>query len=186
MMRTAMLKGSTMGALLALAVAAAGCGSDEKAGSDSDGEAPAGDDTVTMVMTDNDFEPDRVEARVGEEITFRFVNDGNLVHEALIGPEEMQEEHAADMAGGGDHDPGHDEAGEPDDPDGHMDGESGHDMEGDSGDHMDGSGGTAVVTVQPGDSAELSYVFDEPGTVLIGCHQPGHYEAGMVATVEVS
>ena len=42
------------------------------------------------------------------------------------------------------------------------------------------------VTVDPGEVGELSYTFDEPGTFLIGCHQPGHYDAGMIVTVDVT
>jgi uncharacterized cupredoxin-like copper-binding protein len=41
------------------------------------------------------------------------------------------------------------------------------------------------VQVQPGGDAELSYHFDRPGTLVIGCHEPGHYAAGMRATIEV-
>lgn len=42
-----------------------------------------------------------------------------------------------------------------------------------------------AVTVKPGDTASLTYTFDQPGSVLIGCHQPGHYQAGMKLTVAV-
>lgn len=44
----------------------------------------------------------------------------------------------------------------------------------------------AAVVVQPGDSGELSYTFDEPGTYEVGCHQPGHYAAGMKIDVTVT
>lgn len=40
--------------------------------------------------------------------------------------------------------------------------------------------------VQPGETKELTWHFDEEGEILIGCHQPGHYAAGMLATVTVS
>lgn len=42
------------------------------------------------------------------------------------------------------------------------------------------------VTVHPGETGHLRYVFDKPGTLEIGCHQPGHYEAGMIAVVNVN
>ena len=51
--------------------------------------------------------------------------------------------------------------------------------------HGGGHGGANAVTVEPGESAELTYKFDEPGAVEIGCHQPGHYDAGMVIAVDV-
>ena len=46
-------------------------------------------------------------------------------------------------------------------------------------------GGTAVV-LAPGETGELTYVFDQAGEVEFGCHQPGHFEAGMVFTAHVS
>jgi uncharacterized cupredoxin-like copper-binding protein len=49
----------------------------------------------------------------------------------------------------------------------------------------DGMNHSEVVQVQPGGYAELSYHFSQPGTLILGCHEPGHYAAGMRATVEV-
>ena len=43
----------------------------------------------------------------------------------------------------------------------------------------------AAIVLQPGESGELSYTFDLPGTYQIGCHQPGHYAAGMKIEVTV-
>ena len=43
----------------------------------------------------------------------------------------------------------------------------------------------AAITVQPGAAGELSYTFTEPGTYEVGCHQPGHYGAGMKIEVTV-
>ena len=39
--------------------------------------------------------------------------------------------------------------------------------------------------VQPGELGELSYTFSEPGSYEVGCHQPGHYAAGMKIDVTV-
>ncbi len=53
--------------------------------------------------------------------------------------------------------------------------------------HGGGHGGdTDAITVEPGKSGELTHTFDAAGTTLIGCHQPGHYEAGMQVAVTVS
>jgi uncharacterized cupredoxin-like copper-binding protein len=41
------------------------------------------------------------------------------------------------------------------------------------------------VTVHPGESGTLQYVFDKAGTLEIGCHQPGHYQDGMIAALNV-
>ncbi|MEA2502390.1 MAG: copper-transporting P-type ATPase [Actinomycetota bacterium] len=46
--------------------------------------------------------------------------------------------------------------------------------------------GLPVIDVAPGASGELVYTFTRPGTVLIGCHQPGHYALGMRAVITVS
>lgn len=42
------------------------------------------------------------------------------------------------------------------------------------------------IFVEPGQTKTLEYTFEVAGSVLIGCHEPGHYAAGMVGTVEVS
>ena len=42
-----------------------------------------------------------------------------------------------------------------------------------------------TVTVAAGETKELTWTFTRPGAVLIGCHQPGHYEAGMTGQVSV-
>lgn len=50
---------------------------------------------------------------------------------------------------------------------------------------VDHSGDGQAIEVAPGATGDLTYTFDEPGTLLLGCHEPGHYEAGMVATIVV-
>ncbi|MDP9468779.1 MAG: plastocyanin/azurin family copper-binding protein [Chloroflexota bacterium] len=41
------------------------------------------------------------------------------------------------------------------------------------------------ISVDPGGSKVLEHTFAAAGAVVIGCHEPGHYDAGMVATVSV-
>ncbi|MEX2556066.1 MAG: plastocyanin/azurin family copper-binding protein [Actinomycetota bacterium] len=48
---------------------------------------------------------------------------------------------------------------------------------------MDSSG---AVSVPPSKTVELTHTFDEPGTVLYGCHVADHYEQGMKGTVTVT
>lgn len=43
----------------------------------------------------------------------------------------------------------------------------------------------AGVTVAPGETGTLVYTFGEAGELLAACHEPGHYEAGMVAPITV-
>lgn len=42
-----------------------------------------------------------------------------------------------------------------------------------------------AIEIGPGETRELTWHFTEPGNLLIGCHQVGHYEAGMKAEVLV-
>lgn len=48
-----------------------------------------------------------------------------------------------------------------------------------------GHGDAEALTLDPGETGELTVTFDEPGEVLYGCHQPGHYAGGMVGTIVV-
>ena len=42
------------------------------------------------------------------------------------------------------------------------------------------------VTVKGGATEELTWTFDDAGTVLYGCHQPGHYAAGEKGTINAA
>lgn len=57
---------------------------------------------------------------------------------------------------------------------------------------MDMSGGSAMphatdagVSLEPGGSKTFEYTFAEAGELLAGCHEPGHYDGGMVAKITV-
>ena len=43
-----------------------------------------------------------------------------------------------------------------------------------------------TLVVEPGQTEELTWSFSEQGEVLYGCHEPGHYEAGMVGKITVA
>lgn len=42
-----------------------------------------------------------------------------------------------------------------------------------------------AVTVAPGETQELTWTFTVEGEVLYGCHVAGHYDQGMVGTIDV-
>ena len=42
-----------------------------------------------------------------------------------------------------------------------------------------------VATIPAGETVELTWTFGGEGTVLVGCHQPGHYAAGMTGRITV-
>ncbi len=45
----------------------------------------------------------------------------------------------------------------------------------------------AGVSVEPGEIESFEYTFDKGETdLLAGCHEPGHYDAGMVASITVT
>ena len=58
-----------------------------------------------------------------------------------------------------------------------------HEMDGHEG---HGDDALAAVDLSPGSTVEVTVTFDEPGSLLYGCHVQGHYEAGMVGTVTVA
>lgn len=124
--------------VLVLAACSAGSGSDEPR-------------TIEVLTSDAlRFDPTEITVSAGETVRFEVTNDGQTVHEFLIGDEAAQEEFAAEMAEGGGH-------------------------------HATDAG----VTVEPGATETFEYTFDEAGELLAGCHEPGHYEGGMVASISV-
>jgi uncharacterized cupredoxin-like copper-binding protein len=146
-----------LGATLAvLTLTLAACGGDG-----SDAANNPSQTTIEVTMADNSFTPSEITVPKGEKVTFTFTNEGALEHEALIGTEADQDEHGQEMSGGGDMG------------DHNMDGDMGHGAMSDA------------MTVAPGETASKTMTFDESGTYLIGCHVPGHYEAGMKATITV-
>lgn len=44
----------------------------------------------------------------------------------------------------------------------------------------------AGVSLDAGQTESFEYTFDEAGDLLAGCHEPGHYDGGMVATITVN
>lgn len=46
-------------------------------------------------------------------------------------------------------------------------------------------GGGMAIEIAPGETSEITWEFPTSGTILYGCHEPGHYDGGMVGTVVV-
>ena len=97
------------------------------------------------------YEPASFSVDAGTTVRFIFRNPDNVVHEAIIGDAEFQDEHEPRAQETEEH-----------------------------------HGGAEAVDVEPGARGKLTHTFDEPGTLLIGCHEPGHYAGGMKAEVSVS
>jgi len=114
--------------------------------------------TVDIEMRDNSFSPAQLDVRRGETVTFAFHNTGKATHDAFVGDAKAQAGHEESMRN------------HPDDGHGHDDDET----------------ATDAVTVEPGRRASITHTFDTAGTYEIGCHQPGHYAAGMKAVITVA
>ena len=116
-------------------------------------------------MTDMAFTPTGLDVTSGETVTFVFSNDGAVRHEAVFGTSAEQEAHHTEMAemGGG------------------HDGMEGRTMP-DDGEMTD----LHSVVVEPGDTIELTHTFEAAGPTMVGCHEPGHWEAGMKMDLDVT
>jgi uncharacterized cupredoxin-like copper-binding protein len=102
------------------------------------------------------YEPDAIEVAAGETVTFRVRNDGEAVHEFVLGDERVQEEHEAEMQA--------------------MGSEAAMAMAEDPN----------AVSVPPGGSRSLTWTFANRGRIVYGCHQPGHYAAGMRGDLDIT
>lgn len=145
--------------LIAAAVAAlvtAACGGD--GGSQKAKAAPT--HTVDVDMVDTAFQPAALTAAPGERIRFVFHNKGRSVHDAFIGDAGAQAEHEQEM----------------------REAEKG----GHGGPHSMGNDDENALTVEPGKKGELIYTVDGSGPVEIGCHEPGHYAAGMKIALTIT
>lgn len=164
---------------VASVVLLAACGGDDADSESGLASGTTGDDgTIEIEMVDIAFQPDEIEVAQRETVRFVFTNSGEIVHDAFIGDAAAQAEHEREMREAGDEgDDGHDD----------MDATDDTETTGSEGmNHADTEGDDEGITVQPGDTGEMVYTFDEPGELEIGCHEPGHYDAGMIVHVTVT
>jgi len=133
-------------AVLVIAVATVACSSNETGSGGSDPRM------IEVRMSDDlRFDPATIAVAPGETVRFELINEGEAVHEFLIGDEAAQAEFEEEMASGEMH----------------------HDTD-------------AGMAVDPGQTETFDYTFpDTAGELLAGCHEPGHYDGGMVANITV-
>ncbi len=160
----------------AAVLAAAGltaCGGGSAGGSDDAGLAAdpsaGGPRSIEIDMTDNEFSPARLEVEADETVRLVFNNEGEATHDAVIGDEAAQAAHEAEMRATDSTESSHDPAAGMD----HGSGGKGESEEG-------------AVTLEPGETGEITHTFAAGDELIIGCHEPGHYEAGMKIAVEVA
>ena len=140
------------------------------------GEAAKASRTVEIKLGDMFFEPESLDVKAGETVRFVLKNEGALLHEFSLGDAAMHAEHQKHMLmmqqmgmltpTSMQHDMSK------------MD-HSQHDMSGMA--HDDPN----TVMLEPGQSAELTWTFAQATGLEFACNIPGHYQAGMVGSVEV-
>lgn len=118
---------------------------------------PAAADRIIEVATLDTFRftPDPITVQVGETVTFRITNDGNVPHDVVLDDKDGQDAHEAEMAAMA------------------------------AGGNMTMADEVNGFALSSGESKDMTWTFTEAGTVFLGCHQPGHYAAGMIASVVV-
>jgi uncharacterized cupredoxin-like copper-binding protein len=102
------------------------------------------------------FEPDSVSVEAGESVRFVVTNTGTVEHEFVLGPESVQMAHEEASGMGKEH----------------------------GAIRLEGQ--LAALELAPGETEETVVTFEEEGEMLYGCHEPGHYDGGMVGTVTVT
>lgn len=136
-------------------------------------QAQAASRTVEIILGDMYYQPTSVQVKAGETLRFVLKNQGQLAHEFSLGDAAMHAEHQKQMLAM--QSMGH----------GAMEhGQMGHDMAGmehGAMSHADAN----TVSLQPGETAELTWTFARAQGLQFACNIPGHYQAGMVGTLEV-
>lgn len=134
----------------------AACADDGNDADVSQAGTPSDPRTIEITMRDIEYDPKAVTVAQGETVRFVFTNEGQLPHEATVGDLAVQEEHEAEMEEMGDMAMSEDDEDIP------------------------------KVSVAPGATGEIVTTFDEAGETIIGCHEPGHWDAGMRIDVTVT
>jgi len=115
-------------------------------------DSAAADRTIAVeATTPFVFEPAEVTVEAGEIVTFEVTNTDAIAHDFLIGDQAAQNEHEEEMRA--------------------MEGAS----EMDEMDHTEPN----AIEVPAGETVSITWKFADAGTVQYGCHEPGHYAAGM-------
>ena len=124
---------------------------------------------IKVLMYDNYFEPSSFTVQPGETIKFEVENVGELVHEFNIANQTMHKDHQSEM-------------------------QKLVEMEiilADSIDKMsmmdksmDHSHANSVL-LEPKESKDLIWKFENASNIEIACNVPGHYDVGMIAKVEI-
>lgn len=133
------------------------------------GKANAQTRTVTVEMTDNLYNLDKIDVKEGETIRFVVINKGEFLHEFNIGTRDSHGEHQKMMAMMVQH--------------GMLTATKLVSMDHSAMPGMKHDDPNSVL-VEPGQTKELVWNFPKGGTLEFACNMPGHYEAGMVGKIQ--
>ncbi len=133
------------------------------------------DRTIKVIMYDNYYEPSNFSVKAGETIKFEVINAGELVHEFNIANKMLHMKHQPEMEK-------------------MVENEI---LFADSIDHekmkkmskMDKSMGHShsnSVLLEPNQKSDLIWNFESAANIEIACNVPGHYQAGMIASVDIN
>jgi uncharacterized cupredoxin-like copper-binding protein len=140
------------------------------------GDTAAVNRTVEITMSDNYYEPERLQVSAGETVRFIVKNQGEFLHEFNIGTAAMHAEHQAEMATMMEHGmltpTGID----------HEMMKMDHGPNGMSG-HVHDDPNSRLV--EPGQTAELIWTFTTDADLEFACNVPGHYENGMMGEIDI-
>ena len=130
--------------------------------------------TVEIIMKDNYYEPEEIDAKAGETVRFVIKNQGEFLHEFNIGTAAMHAEHQKEMAMMMEH--GMITPTKIDHERMKMDHGGGHKMN-----HDDANS----VLLEPGQSGELIWKFAKAAKLEFACNLPGHYDSGMMGPINM-
>jgi uncharacterized cupredoxin-like copper-binding protein len=131
--------------------------------------------TIEVVMYDNYYEPEELGFKEGETVKFVIKNAGEFVHEFNIATAEMHKAHAPEMMMMMEH--GVLEADK-------INWEAAKDMQAKMGHGMHEEPNS--VLLEPGQSAEIVWMFPEHAELEFACNIPGHYDSGMVGEINLT
>lgn len=131
--------------------------------------------TIELKAGDNFYEPESVQVKAGETVRFVIKNEGKLVHDFTLGTPDMHDAHQKEMRLMVEHgvlaaDKIHYDKMK-------MDMGGGKTME-----HNDPNS----TLLAPGKTGEIIWKFTKAMNLEFACNVPGHYQAGMMGTVQVS
>jgi len=126
--------------------------------------------TIEVTLGDMYFAPRNLQVKAGETVRFVVVNKGQVAHEFNLGDAAMHAEHQKQMLAMAQMD---------------------HSSMGHGGMDHGAMGGMShaepnMVMVQPGQRGELTWTFSQSAPIEFACNVPGHYQAGMVGTLNIA